>query len=91
VAVVLKVFADDAWFAKLFPFTAYENAHRTTNSTERANRWFRKRQKRCYRNRREHTIKNMLYAALICRKKQTDPTEPPVKLKPKKADAQRAG
>ena len=57
----LKRFADDAWFGKLFPFTAFENGHRTTNSTERANRWFRKRQKSHYRVRTEPTIRRMLH------------------------------
>lgn len=42
---VVGLFWDDRWFRKVFNFTAFKNAHRTTNSTERANRWFRKRQK----------------------------------------------
>lgn len=84
---VVKRFADDAYFAKLFPFTAFENAHRTTNSTERANRWFRKRQKSHYRNRREHTIRNMLHADLIVRRERTDTDEPPAQLKPKAVES----
>ena len=88
---VVKRFSDDAWFAKLFPFTAFENGHRTTNSTERANRWFRKRQKSHYRLRTEHTIRRMLHADLIYRRQRTDPNEPPVRLAPKPTIEQRAG
>ncbi len=89
-AHVLKKFADNKWFARLFPFTAFENAHRTTNSTERANRWFRKRQKTHYRNRREYTIKNMLHADLIYKRERTDPNEPPRKLKPKTVESRQS-
>jgi hypothetical protein len=89
-AYVLKQFADDKWFARLFPFTAFENAHRTTNSTERANRWFRKRQKSHYRNRKEHTIKNMLHADLIYRRERTPTNEPPVRLKEKRIHKQKS-
>lgn len=64
-------FRDDRWFGKLFPFTVYANGHRTTNSTERANRWFRKRQKAHYRNRKAHTIANMLHADLVYRRERT--------------------
>jgi hypothetical protein len=90
IAHVLKVFADDRWFARLFLFTAYENAHRTTNSTERANRWFRKRQKTHYRNRREYTIKNMLHADLIYKRERMNPNEPPARLKVKSAGMQQS-
>ena len=79
----LKHFADDAWFGKLFPFAAFENGHRTTNSTERANRWFRKRQKSHYRVRTEPTIRRMLTADLIYRRQRTDPNKPPMRLKTK--------
>jgi hypothetical protein len=89
-AHALKLFGDDKWFARLFPFTAFENAHRTTNSTERANRWFRKRQKTHYRNRKEHAIKNMLHADLIYRRERTPPGKPPVRLKEKPISSQRS-
>lgn len=89
-AHALKLFADDKWFARLFPFTAFENAHRTTNSTERANRWFRKRQKTHYRNRKEHTIKNMLHADLIYRRERTPTKKPPNRLIEKKVSGQRS-
>jgi hypothetical protein len=88
IAYVLKQFADDRWFGRLFPFTAFENGHRTTNSTERANRWFRKRQKTHYRNRKEHTIKNMLHADLIYRRERTPTGEPPAFLKEKRSGMQ---
>ena len=89
IAHALKLFADDKWFARLFPFTAYANAHRTTNSTERANRWFRKRQKTHYRNRKEHTIRNMLHADLICRRDRAPSHEPPARLRERPAEMQR--
>src|SRR5207237_2122575 len=57
IAYVLKQFNNKAWFGRLFPFPAFENAHRTTNSTAQANRWFRKRQKTHYRCRKEHTVR----------------------------------
>lgn len=79
---VVEKFRDDKFFAKLFPFTEYENAQRTTNSTERANRWFRKRQKTHYRNRKERTIRNMLHAGLIYRRERS-PLEGPKTLRPK--------
>lgn len=81
-AAVVARFRDDRFFAKLFPFADYDNAHRTTNSTERANRWFRKRQKTHYRNRKERTIKNMLHADLIYRRERSPLTRPGA-LKPK--------
>jgi hypothetical protein len=81
-AAVVEKFRDDKWFAKLFPFTAFANAHRTTNSTERANRWFRKRQKSHYRLRKEHTIRNMLHADLIYRRSRS-PLTGPERLRPK--------
>lgn len=74
---VVKLFNDDWWFGRLFPFTEFENAHRTTNSTERANRWFRKRQKTHYRCRKEHTITRMLHADLVYRRKSVPNGEPP--------------
>ena len=37
----------------------------TTNHVERTNRWFRKRQKTHYRNRKEENIVNTLKADLI--------------------------
>jgi hypothetical protein len=86
IAHVVKQMGDERWFGRLFPFTAWENAHRTTNSTERANRWFRKRQKTHYRNRREHTIKNMLHADLIYRREQTPTGDPPRLLREKPAN-----
>ncbi len=46
-------------------FLEYENLDATTNHVERTNRWFRKRQKTHYRNRKERTIKNMLKADLL--------------------------
>jgi hypothetical protein len=73
---------DDKIFARLFPFAEYENAHRTTNSTERANRWFRKRQKTHYRNRKEHTIRGMLHADLVYRRERS-PLEGPKVLRRK--------
>jgi hypothetical protein len=88
-AHALKMFGDDRWFARLFPFTAFENAQRTTNSTERANRWFRKRQKGHYRIRKEGSIRNMLHADLIYRRDRTAP-EPPNRLKEKSAEAQQS-
>jgi hypothetical protein len=81
-AAVVERFRDDKFFAKLFPFCEYENAQRTTNSTERANRWFRKRQKSHYRLRKEHTIRNMLHADLIYRRERSPLTRPGL-LKPK--------
>jgi hypothetical protein len=84
-ARVVDYFRDGRWFARLFAFADFENASRTTNSTERANRWFRKRQKTHYRNRTEPTIRNMLHADLIYRRERTDPAEPPVRLRPKLA------
>jgi hypothetical protein len=88
---VLQQFGDDHWFGKLFPFTRFENAHRTTNSTERANRWFRKRQKTHYRNRTEGTIRNMLHADLVYRKDRTPTDEPPVRLVRRAAMLQQTG
>jgi len=82
-AHVVGLFKNKTWFARLFPFTAFENASRTTNSTERANRWFRKRQKTHYRNRKEHTIRNMLHADLIYRRDRLPPDVPPVSLRRK--------
>jgi len=81
IAYARKQMKDHKWFARLFVFTAFENAHRTTNSTERANRWFRKRQKTHYRNRKEHTIKNMLHADLIYRRERAPTGQPPKQLK----------
>jgi len=89
-AHALKLFGDDKWFARLFPFTAFDNAHRTTNSTEWANRWFRKRQKTHYRNRTEPTIRNMLHADLIYHRKRTPDGEPPVRLVEKRLNEQRS-
>jgi transposase-like protein len=80
VRAAVSKFANDCWFSRLFPFTAFENAHRTTNSTERANRWFRKRQKTHYRNRKEHTIVKMLHADLIYRRERA-PDGPPNRLR----------
>lgn len=82
---VLTKFTDERWFGKLTAYTAFDNAQRTTNSTERANRWFRKRQKTHYRNRKEHTITRMLHADLIYRRERTDPSEPPAELRVKRA------
>jgi hypothetical protein len=81
----LAKLADDDWFGRLFAFTRFENAQRTTNSTERANRWFRKRQKTHYRNRRAHTITNMLHADLVYRRERA-PNEPPTRLREKTAE-----
>ena len=91
IAHVLKRIGDGRWYGKLFAFAAFENAHRTTNSTERANRWFRKRQKTHYRNRKEHTIKNMLHADLIYRRERTPLNEPPATLIRKSTGLQQAG
>ena len=49
-----------AKFEKMVTFLDYENLDATTNHVERTNRWFRKRQKTHYRNRKERTIRNML-------------------------------
>lgn len=46
----------------------YENLDSTTNHVERTNRWFRKRQKTHYRNRKEENIVNMLKADLMRQK-----------------------
>ncbi len=89
-AYVLRQLGDDRWFGRLFPFTAFENAQRTTNSTERANRWFRKRQKTHYRNRKEHTIRNMLHADLIYRRDRGPSDEPPVRLVPRPVQRQQS-
>jgi hypothetical protein len=47
-------------FGMMITFLEYRNLDATTNHVERTNRWFRKRQKTHYRNRKEYTIKNML-------------------------------
>src|SRR5439155_24647139 len=87
---VLKRFADDCWFARLFAFTAFENGHRTTNSTERANRWFRKRQKSHYRIRKGHTIEGMLKADLAYRRQRTPEATPPNRLKERPVNLQQS-
>ena len=51
-------------FEKMITFLDYSNLECTTNNVERTNRWFRKRQKTHYRNRKERTIRNMLKADL---------------------------
>ena len=81
IAYVLKQFADNWWFGRLFSFAAFANGQHTTNSTERANRWFRKRQKTHYRCRKEHTIRRMLHADLIQRRGRVPAGEPPVRLR----------
>jgi hypothetical protein len=55
---------DNDKFDKMITFLDYENLEATSNSVERMNRWFRKRQKTHYRNRTERTIKNMLKSDL---------------------------
>lgn len=69
-------------FQKALTFIDYENLDSTTNQVERTNRWFRKRQKTHYRNRKEENIVNMLKADLIGQMER-DNYKPPVKLKPK--------
>jgi hypothetical protein len=81
IAYVLKQLKDKRYFARLFAFTAFENAHRTTNSTERANRWFRKRQKTHYRCRKDHTIRRMLHADLVYKRERVPAGEPPRQLR----------
>lgn len=56
---------DPTWFDRLWAFTEMEGGARTTNSTERANRWFRKRQKSHYRTRKESSTVNILNADLM--------------------------
>ena len=87
IVFTVKRFSDDAWFAKLFAFAAWENAQRTTNSTERANRWLRKRQKSHYRIRKGHTITAMLNADLAYRRHRLPPSDPPNRLRLKSADS----
>ena len=50
---------------ELFCYQNYENLDSTTNHVERLNRWFRKRQKGHYRNRKKYAIENMLLADLV--------------------------
>lgn len=50
---------------QIVTFLEYENLDATTNHVERTNRWFRKRQKTHYGNRKERTIRNMLKADLV--------------------------
>jgi hypothetical protein len=88
-AHVFKQLKNDKWFGRLFPFTAFENASRTTNSTERANRWFRKRQKSHYRIRTERTITSMIHADLVYRRNREPSDTPPTILKPRSATLQR--
>lgn len=52
-------------FGMMITFLEYRNLDATTNHVERTNRWFRKRQKTHYRNRKERTIRNMLNADLM--------------------------
>jgi hypothetical protein len=52
-------------FSKVITFMDYENLDSTTNHVERTNRWFRKRQKTHYRNRKEENIVNTLKADLM--------------------------
>jgi transcription antitermination factor NusG len=69
-------------FEKTLTFMDYENLDSTTNQVERTNRWFRKRQKTHYRNRKEENIVNMLKADLLGQMER-DKDKPPVKLRPK--------
>ena len=48
-------------FLRAITFLGYTNCPRTSNSVERANRYYRKRAKHHYRNRRRHTIWNMAH------------------------------
>jgi len=52
-------------FEKTLTYLEYENLDKTSNHVERVNRWFRKRQKTHYRNRKEVNIVNMPKADLI--------------------------
>jgi hypothetical protein len=65
--LALKVLRKRGVFEKAITFLGYENLEQTTNHVERTNRWFRKRQKTHYRNRKERTITNMLKADLTGR------------------------
>lgn len=71
-------------FEKMITFLDYENLDATTNHVERTNRWFRKRQKTHYRNRKERTITNMLKADLIGR--SGNPGKPIRLMRRRKAD-----
>ena len=55
-------------FLRAITFLGYTNCPRTSNSVERANRYYRKRAKHHYRNRRRHTIWNMVKADLMVRR-----------------------
>jgi hypothetical protein len=61
-------------FGQMVTFLEYKNLDATTNHVERTNRWFRKRQKTHYRNRKERTIRNMLNADLM--RSATKPLHP---------------
>ena len=58
-------FVRSIYFLEAVEFMNHENLDSTSNSVERANRWFRKRQKTHYRNRKAETITNMLNADLM--------------------------
>jgi len=57
----------------------YENLDATSNHVERTNRWFRKRQKTHYRNRKEENIVNMIKADMFKHLKEL-PNKPPERL-----------
>lgn len=78
---VIRRLQSDA-YEKTLTFMDYENLDSTTNQVERTNRWFRKRQKTHYRNRKEENIVNMLKADLIGQMKRVK-DKPTVKLRPK--------
>jgi hypothetical protein len=68
-------------FEKMITFLDYANLECTTNNVERTNRWFRKRQKTHYRNRKERTIRNMLKVDLAVR---IGNATAPIRLRPRR-------
>jgi hypothetical protein len=70
----------------MITFLDYMNLDLTSNHVERTNRWFRKRQKTHYRNRKERTIRNMLKVDLS---RWSDHSgQPDVRLKQRSSPAQ---
>jgi hypothetical protein len=83
---VLKTLSPAKRFARMITFLDYDNLDLTTNHVERTNRWFRKRQKTHYRNRKERTIRNMLKADLSRLSGRTD--QPGLTLKKRSLNSQ---